>query len=148
MLVEITADDADLRAALTAEHLPVDDLATAALRVFAWRDDAGNRAFAAIEGSGRDRLLRSVVVEAAARGQGLARRLVTEVAGLARADGTERLWLLTLTAEPVFAHLGWRVVDRADAPSGVAASRQFATLCPASAVCMVCDIASERPRAG
>jgi GNAT superfamily N-acetyltransferase len=145
VLVEIAADDPEWRAALQAEGLPVDDLATARLRAFAWR--YGNRplAFAAVEGGGTDRLLRSVVVVPSARRRGLARHVAAEVAQKAREEGAERLWLLTTTAAQVFERLGWRRADRADAPPGAAASRQFAALCPASAVCMVRDIASEAP---
>lgn len=145
VLVEISADDPGLRAALQAEGLPVDDLSTTELSAVAWRDGPTRLAFAVVEGNGADRLLRSVVVEPKARRRGLARRMIAEVARRARAEGTERLWLLTTTAAPVFERLGWFAVPRASAPSGVAASRQFATLCPASAVCMVRDIVSEAP---
>jgi N-acetylglutamate synthase-like GNAT family acetyltransferase len=45
--------------------------------------------------------------------------------------------LLTQTARDFFAHLGYRVIDRSEAPEEVQGSEEFRSLCPASATCMV-----------
>jgi amino-acid N-acetyltransferase len=50
--------------------------------------------------------------------------------------GVRELFLLTTTAEPIFARWGFRRVDRAEAPPAIRESREFASLCPASAVFM------------
>jgi N-acetylglutamate synthase-like GNAT family acetyltransferase len=44
--------------------------------------------------------------------------------------------LLTETAETFFRRLGYTVIERDQAPSAVASSAEFRTLCPATAVCM------------
>jgi N-acetylglutamate synthase-like GNAT family acetyltransferase len=81
-------------------------------------------------------LLRSAVVAPAHRGAGLGIRLSEERVGWARRQQLEALYLLTTTAAPFFARLGFVKVPRASAPAAVQASREFATACPASATCM------------
>ena len=113
--------------------LPTDDL-DGASRFFMLSSDAD--AFGGLEGSGPDQLIRSVVVPPSSRGLGLGRRMVDALVGEARADGAQRLWLLTTSADRFFADLGWTITERAAAPEAVRATRQFAGLCPASAVLM------------
>jgi N-acetylglutamate synthase-like GNAT family acetyltransferase len=50
--------------------------------------------------------------------------------------GVAQLVLLTETAEPFFRRLGYTVIERGTAPSVVADSAEFRTLCPVTAVCM------------
>jgi len=52
------------------------------------------------------------------------------------AAGACEAWLLTETAEPFFARDGWARADRGDAPPAVAASVEFTSACPATAVAM------------
>jgi GNAT superfamily N-acetyltransferase len=56
--------------------------------------------------------LASVVVDRAARGRGHSRTLVRFIEDFARGNGVETLWLFTWSAEPVYAKLGWRPVER------------------------------------
>lgn len=132
MLHEIEADDSAFLAALTEAGLPTDDLTSEPFRYFNLEDVA----FGGV-GEGADALIRSVVVMPHARGRGHGIVLAESLAGEARGAGVKRLWLLTTNAAPFFEELGWRVVDRADAPPTIAASRQFTGLCPASATLMV-----------
>ncbi len=81
-------------------------------------------------------LLRSVAVHAPARGRGLGRALVERALADARAAGAGEAWLLTETAERFFAGLGWTHADRADAPAAVAASVEFTSACPTTAIAM------------
>lgn len=142
MLREIPVTDPALRKALSDEGLPTADLGRGRQRFFTWEDDDGRVvAHAGLEGAGADRLLRSVVVAHGERGRGLAVRIVAALEHLARSDGAERLWLLTETAGPVFDRLHWRRAPRDEAPEAITTSREFATLCPASAICMVRDLA-------
>lgn len=134
LLVDCRPDDPRLAAALSAAGLPAP---TPAARYF-MRDDADG--FGAIEGDGPDRLLRSVVVPQARRGEGIGAALVTALADKARTSGTTRLWLLTTDAAGFFARLGWTAVDRASAPDAIRASDQFTTLCPASATLMMREL--------
>lgn len=141
MLHEISATDSLLAAALRAAGLPTDDLGRGRQRFFGWDDGHGRFvAHCGFEGSGEDRLLRSLVVAPDARGHGLAIRIVAALEHLALADGARRLWLLTETAGPVFDRLGWRRAARADAPEDIAASSEFSHLCPSTAICMVRDL--------
>ena len=80
-------------------------------------------------------LLRSLAVVPAARGRGVAGRLCDVVETRAGALGLH-LFLLTETAAPFFAQRGYEPCDRRFAPAGIRASREFAELCPASAVLM------------
>jgi N-acetylglutamate synthase-like GNAT family acetyltransferase len=138
MLREIPASDSRLRAALAAENLPVEDLGGANQRFFTWESDEGVVvAHCGWEGHGEDRLLRSLVVAPSERGKGLAIRIVAALEHLAMASGARRLWLLTTTAGPVFDRLGWSRAERETVPAEIAASAEFAALCPASAICMV-----------
>lgn len=80
--------------------------------------------------------LRSLVVAADRRGAGVGAHLVAEAVRLARQLGQTELWLLTTTAAPFFAALGFAPVDRALAPAAVRATDQFCSLCPTSAILM------------
>ena len=141
MLREIPASDPRLAAVLASEGLPTEDLGRSDQRFFTWDNDGIVLAHCGWEGRGADRLLRSLVVTPHERGHGLAIRIVAALEHLAAADGAKRLWLLTTDAGPVFDRLGWRKADRAEAPAEIAASAQFASLCPSSAICMVRDLA-------
>jgi len=87
--------------------------------------------------SGGDSLLRSVVVKEKYRGGGAGRRLVAMLERTARYRGTQSIWMLTLTAEDWFARLGYQSVKRKNAPAAIRHSREFASLCPATACLMM-----------
>ncbi|QGZ96431.1 arsenic resistance N-acetyltransferase ArsN2 [Terricaulis silvestris] len=135
MLLEIAHGEAafaDFVAALRQAGLPTDDLNAAPFRYFC-RDGV---AWGGI-GHGDDALLRSVVVQPSVRGGGHGAAIVEALVTQARADGTRRLWLLTTDSAPFFARLGWRPVDRTEAPAPIAGSRQFSDVCPSSATLMM-----------
>jgi phosphinothricin acetyltransferase len=95
---------------------------------------------AALELHGEAALLRSVAVEADARGQGLGGRLVRAALDLAEGRGIGTVYLLTEGADGFFEGFGFRPVSRAEvaeAAPGVARSVEFATVCPTSAQAMV-----------
>ena len=48
--------------------------------------------------------------------------------------GARRAWVLTMSAAPFFETIGFKRMPRESAPAAIAATRQFATLCPASAM--------------
>ncbi len=136
------ADDGDLLArALSAAQMPTDDLTEPHREFFALSDDAGPIGFIGLEGSGADRLLRSLVVLPARKRQGYGGLLVARAEAVARQSGVERLHLLTQTVPDFFRSRGYRPADRASAPASIASTVQFASLCPASAAYLVKDIA-------
>lgn len=133
-----------IRAALAAEGLPTDDLAPAECSRFLVAE-TGSAEFAgavAVQPHGDLGLLRSLVVVPAARGQGLAKRLVADIAEHSRRAGIAELWLLTIDADGFFAGIGFRRVDRGEVPAAIAATPEFADLCPGTAVLMRRDLAS------
>lgn len=130
-----------LKRALEAVGLPTDDLLEHGRRFFGLSDDAGPIGFVGLEGSGADRLLRSLVVLPERERQGYGGLLVAHAERFAWQDGTERLHLLTQTAADFFRRRGYQQADRGSAPSAIAATAQFASLCPASATYLVKDLA-------
>jgi N-acetylglutamate synthase-like GNAT family acetyltransferase len=85
----------------------------------------------------QDALLRSLVVSAVARTQGLGSALVLHAEEYAATHQVRALYLLTNTSETYFEHRGYRRIDRAEAPSSIQSTRQFANLCPSSSACMI-----------
>ncbi|MEO7734672.1 MAG: GNAT family N-acetyltransferase [Kofleriaceae bacterium] len=103
----------------------------------------GVAALEAHDGSG---LLRSVAVAPAERGRGTGIALVSDRLAMAWAHGLDHAYLLTTTAAPLFRRFGFTGVDRASAPAGLAASPEFAGLCPSSATCMRLDLGAAMAR--
>jgi len=56
--------------------------------------------------------------------------------------GAARAYLLTTSAALFFESLGFCRIDRAVAPEAILRTRQSASLCPASAILMVKELAS------
>jgi len=66
--------------------------------------------FCGLERSGRFGLLRSVAVHETARGQGIARQLVSAAEAFARDQDIRRLYLFSKDEAPFFERLGWTEV--------------------------------------
>ncbi len=126
-----------LEALLRADGLPADDCSEQLDHFHAIY--AGNRLIAAgaLEPAGDAALLRSIVVAPDSRGRGLGRELTRFLLARARNDGYRAVYLLSETAADFFTRLGFVAAARAEVPRAVAATRQFASLCPASATCLV-----------
>lgn len=129
-----------LRPALAAAGLPIDDLADAGRSFFELSDEQGPIGFVGLEGEGPERLLRSLVVLPGRKRQGNGGLLVAHVEAVARRYGVERLHLLTTTVADFFRVRGYRPAERSAAPSPIAATAQFASLCPGSAAYLVKDL--------
>ncbi|HWZ58670.1 MAG TPA: arsenic resistance N-acetyltransferase ArsN2 [Gemmatimonadaceae bacterium] len=82
-------------------------------------------------------LLRSVAVVPAWQHHGLAQALVTRVISDAQARGLHAIYLLTTTAARYFPKFGFRETTRETVPADVAATEEFISACPASAIVMV-----------
>ena len=135
----------EIRAATATELVPVLDLLErCALPVMGLSDhvdtllvaDNGTRVVgsAALELHGDNALLRSVAVDASARGKGLGQRLTLAALDLARSRGTRDVFLLTTTAETFFFRFGFEPAERTNVPDAVRQSVEFTSACPASAV--------------
>ena len=122
---------------LDALALPTDGVADQFPRAFVVAKDAegvlvGCAGLETYAGSG---LLRSVAVRPSMQRSGLGRILVEERLESARRAGLEAVYLLTTTAADYFPRLGFALVDLSAVPAALAASREFVTICPASAKC-------------
>jgi N-acetylglutamate synthase-like GNAT family acetyltransferase len=127
-----------LRIALEQARLPTDDLDGPDRCFFGLSDQDGPIGYIGVEGSGEDRLLRSLVVLPSRRGHGHGVRLVRDVESMLA--GHVRLHLLTNTATDFFRALGFAEAARAEAPDNIASTQQFSSLCPASAAYLVKDL--------
>lgn len=89
-----------------------------------------------LEPYGSDALLRSAVVDPAARGTGIGVALVERILDHARERGVRGVYLLTTTAERWFPRFGFEGITREEVPAPVQTSVEFREACPASAVVM------------
>ena len=124
-------------ALLEAEGLPASDLTETHLEHFFFTgSDGAPSAVVGLEIYGEAALLRSLVVSATARTQGLGSALVLHAEEYAAARHARSIYLLTTTAEAYFEHRGYRRVDRAQAPASIQSTREFASLCPSCSAFM------------
>jgi len=127
-----------IKAALLKAKLPADDLGDA--RVLVWRFEAIEGTpvgFGGLEIFGRDALLRSLVTLPPLRQVGMGAAMVAMLETEARALKSHAIYLLTASGTDFVARLGYATCACSDVPQAVRSSRQFAELCPASAVAMV-----------
>jgi amino-acid N-acetyltransferase len=130
-------DLTDLRPLLASAGLPVEALEDALPDGLLVARSGGSLIGAvALQPAGVDALLRSLVVHPDWRGRGLGEALVTTVEALARARGVGRLYLLTETAAGFFPRHGYEPAARGAVPDGVAATAEFRSVCPETAVCL------------
>jgi amino-acid N-acetyltransferase len=123
--------------ALMAAGLPIADLDADGAQYFAFGHQTNEPlAFVGLISFGDEGLLRSLVVPITLRGENIGNWAIDAMAQKARQQGIRRIWLLTTDAERYFIRQGFRIVHRKDVPAVIAASRQFSTTCPDSAVLM------------
>jgi N-acetylglutamate synthase-like GNAT family acetyltransferase len=127
-----------VKAALVRAGLPADDIGDE--RVLVWRFETGQAipvGFGGLEIFGSDALLRSLVTLPPLRQVGMGAAMVAVLETEARALKCRAIYLLTASDPRFFSRLGYAACARGDVPEAVRASRQFAALCPPSAVAMV-----------
>ncbi len=101
---------------------------------------AGKRIIGAVgvEVHGRTGLFRSLCVDEAYRGRGIATELNERLLSYARTRKIDRLYLFTLYAEKFASRLGFRKIDRKQIPKTIRATWQFKkSYCYPSVVCMM-----------
>jgi protein-tyrosine-phosphatase/N-acetylglutamate synthase-like GNAT family acetyltransferase len=81
-------------------------------------------------------LVRSLAVDPAHRHVGLGRQLWSQLRAHAAGLGLTHLYLLTTTAEPMFARWGFLRLAREAAPAAIKQTAEYRALCPASAAFM------------
>lgn len=133
------ADDSALsyvETRLEKNDLPTQDVRSKSDCFYVGYDGTDPIGIGGIEIHGTDGLLRSVVIEQSARGNGLGAALCDRLETNASADGVEILYLLTTTATGFFTDRGYREIDQNDAPTTIQQTAEFIELCPATATCM------------
>ncbi|MGF6727384.1 amino-acid N-acetyltransferase [Paraburkholderia sp. GAS41] len=135
------ANDADLgeiQNLLNANGLPSEDVSTTLIEGFLVVEDASGIVvgIGGIEQLGSSVLLRSLAITSELRGRGIARELVTRLEDNALSLGQREVWLLTTTAGHFFEVAGYKHASRDEVPGEVRLCRQFAVLCPSTAMCM------------
>jgi arsenate reductase len=127
-------NDTGLIMALQEAGLPTDDLTEPGRSFFAYAPVTGKRVgYGGFERMGRDVLVRSLFVLPHARQRGIGGGILALLLRRAFDEGGRDAWLLTTTAAPFFERQGFKPVERTSAPASVLATRQAASLCPASA---------------
>jgi N-acetylglutamate synthase-like GNAT family acetyltransferase len=125
-------------AALTRAGLPADDIDDP--YVLLWRFETHEDVpvgFGGLEIYGYDALLRSIVTLPPLRQVGMGAAMVAILETEARALKCRTVYLMTASGTDFFARLGYAACARSDVPHAVRGSRQFAELCPTTAVAMV-----------
>lgn len=136
----MNANESDFQtvvALLEKADLCHDDLMPAHMRHFVVVRDGDTIVGAVgLEIFGSDALLRSLVVAESQRGYGKGIQLVSEIETYGRSVGITKLYLLTLTADRFFDRHGYVRIERSNVPKAIAATKEFTSFCPDSAVCM------------
>jgi amino-acid N-acetyltransferase len=124
---------ADVIGLLESASLPTSDLSDGDMTDFFYAGPSGAPiGIVGLQFYGSDALLRSLVVSASHRAQGLGQELVEHAEQHARTRGVATVYLLTTTAEHFFRSRGYVVTPRDSAPPAIRSTPEFASLCPAS----------------
>jgi len=132
----LPADQAAIEKLLAAARLPVEGVGTF-LADFFVAEDAGQIVGAVgLERYGTCGMLRSLVVRAGRRGQGLGSALSQQLLEHSDGSGLIETYLLASTAVTFFPRFGFVDIEREQVPPDVQRSRDFLDTSPASAVVM------------
>lgn len=132
---EVSGNDRQLVATLTEAGLPVDDLSEPGRQFFRFTEKDRVVGFIGLEiHCGAAALLRSLVVVPEVRGAGVGKAITGCALTRLSELGVTEAYALTTTAASFVKSLGFVPCAREAAPSAIRGSRQFAGLCPASAV--------------
>jgi N-acetylglutamate synthase-like GNAT family acetyltransferase len=127
-----------IRWLLDVEELPSADITEDALEYFlVYRDKTGVAGVVGLQKYGDCALLRSLVVTSEHMGRGLGRHLIIAAEKLAAELEVRSIYLLTTTAQTFFEHMGFHGIGREEAPPAIQTTREFTSLCPATAALMV-----------
>ncbi|HEX3233151.1 MAG TPA: arsenic resistance N-acetyltransferase ArsN2 [Gemmatimonadales bacterium] len=130
-----------VRRLLADAALPLDGLEDQFGSGYAVAVESGRLTGAAgVERYGRYGLLRSVITAPDRRGRGIGEALVRDRLDWAGQEGLEEVYLLTTTGASYFPRLGFMPVAREKVPAEIRASGEFSSVCPSSAVVMLCPL--------
>ena len=123
---------------LASALLPTADITPDHLESFfgAWSEST-LEGVVGIEPYGTVALLRSLAVAVPRRGSGVGSRLLAQAEQYATEKGIHSMFLLTTTAESYFGKRGYSTTSREAVPEAIRNTKEFASICPGSAVLMV-----------
>ncbi len=81
-------------------------------------------------------LFRSLTVKPLYRNMKIGQHLIDTIFVQAQELGITKLYLLTTTADKLFAKLGWETINRNDVPEEIGNTDEFSSICPSVAICM------------
>jgi amino-acid N-acetyltransferase len=93
-----------------------------------------------LETIGNTALLRSLAVVRAERSKGIGLALIDRIKSYSLLNKIGELYLLTTTAEEYFEKRGFKKIDRDAIPEGIRNTKEFRSICPSTAVCMMQEI--------
>lgn len=133
-----SADWPSIARLLEEAGLPASDLSSERMADIQIAESAGGELLGGIgiERYGPDALLRPLVIRLDARRLGIGRALIERLEAEAPGRGVLEIWLLTNDAAGFFSRLGYAERARGVAPDSIGQTREFSSLCPASATLM------------
>jgi N-acetylglutamate synthase-like GNAT family acetyltransferase len=137
----VSGSDPALKRLLDASGLPTDDLERPGRMFFAATANGSVCGVGGLEIAGRDILLRSLAVLPDQRCKGIGKAIIENLVDIARKRDVGNVYLLTATAAAFFENLGFRQIERAEAPKEILETRQASSLCPSSATLMKLSLA-------
>lgn len=127
----------DVKRMLHTHNLPTDDLTEVNMfHFFGYGEKSDLKGVIGLEVHGSDGLLRSLVVDTNAQGQGCGSSLYNQLETYAKSIGLRELYLLTETAEKYFEKKGFKSIPRDFASDPIKQTKEFSELCPDSATLM------------
>lgn len=136
------ASEIDLEAIshlLKSSQLPYSDIKESPVQFIVAKDNDKVIGCIGVETYGAVGLLRSFAVENSCRSKGIGKALYNKLLIHAAENNISTLHLLTNTAKEYFSKVGFMVANRGKAPDAINESKEFASLCPSSAVYMVLE---------
>lgn len=138
LVIEL-AEKKDLTAVtefLSANDLPVSDLTEENVQLYIASFDGEIVATIGLEKYRSMGLLRSLAVKSTFRNQELAGQMIKGFFSLCESENITDVYLLTTTADKYFSKKGFLQVQRESVPPVIRQTREFKSICPASAVVM------------
>ena len=132
-----TAEDlVDFKKLLDQAGLPVSDIGQRGQFLFLFSNGNNIVGTGGYERHSDAALIRSISVTPQEQGNGYGRIIVTDLMKMAHSTGAGSAYLLTTSASEFFAAMGFRKIERHQAPDAIRSSTEFSSVCPASAVLM------------
>jgi len=125
-----------IRLLLSNSNLPSDDFVGHIDTFVVIEENETVIATGGLEITGKEGLLRSIVVAPEYRRNDIAKKIYQLLELKAKRSGINMLYLITESAVNYFSNLGFFIIDRTDLPFPVMETKQFKELCPSTAIVM------------